>query len=643
MNEMAQRLMFAVQENAPFDLTAVTDAELREAIATASDGPGGAHLFAWLLRHLQHDDASSAALEIIRRTIDPGTVAEIVAWLTRGGEVPSGLQRGLWNAFVNRAEDREAHYGVRAHALYGAMFLSQEEPALLRRFAGVLLDIETDDDPKYLRHAAKIIGVTLAHTPDHDLKTRLLAVASVDEAQDEAAMEIGMDALRAGLDATEHGEALKAFREALNWFEKASTGGDQRPDAELYRCCVQMLVSFQEGTTNNDVATRISALQRAAFEYAAYMSSSDRLPDIKSWLGSSVRERTHWSLLGMRLGALDLSLRKRAWLNAAAVIEEQLLSVYTASRSFLRRDHAGGVEVVIRPRISGALQRERAYLDCLDQWIVENADAEWMPDATALRREVAAARERSITRPPYDATTVSPTVAAILENGQVPLEHRERALDRVHASILAFTAETTSPIFEEIYSGLIDEMAANHDYSRLPQAAQLFEAVAYFTTLYVFSRHDMSRSSIPRVEFLFQRDSNNLPLEKHLQSDYFDFLMGSQLANVCQAEVRDRGGGRVDILFSFKGLRTVAELKRTEGSFDGDQLVDKFGLQTASYQTTSVTFGFLLVLDLVDRDGGQPHIREQISLHRRRPDWGQTEYFVALFRIQGQRKKPSEM
>lgn len=70
------------------------------------------------------------------------------------------------------------------------------------------------------------------------------------------------------------------------------------------------------------------------------------------------------------------------------------------------------------------------------------------------------------------------------------------------------------------------------------------------------------------------------------------------------------------------------------------QLTNEFGLQTVAYQSTSFTFAFLLVLDLFDRGGGQPHIQEQVSLIRKKPKGQDTEYDIVVMRVQGQRQTP---
>lgn len=643
VTEIIQRLLAAVKQGGDFDLAMLSIGQMDEALRTVSDGPATVHLFIWACGHRQAHEARRIALRIIETTTDPGVMAEIVAFLTRGTDLDQEMGRSLWQAFLNRADDRDAHYGVRSQALYGAMFLAQGERSLLRRFQGTLLDISRDDDSRYLRHVARIAGAVLAHEPDDDLRGLLDSLLSVETARDEAAMELGLDALRGGLDEVTHDKALAAFQRAKACFATAYAEGDERIDAYLYSRCLDVLVNFQTGDVSSDIAEQIRGIREAAFEYAGYLASSDRAADTRSWLGSATRERIHWSVLALRLASLDLSFQRSAWLRAAAVIEQELLWVYTASHSIFERDHDGGLEAVLQPRIIGTLQKELVYLEYLDQWIEENKGSERLPDAEAMRSEVAAARERSVLRHPPDAATVPPMVAAALSMGQVPAEHQRDVIARIQANVLARAAEASSPAINAIVSQVVAELEQNQFFASYTKVRQVMEAIVLVTTLFAANRHDVGISTNPSAAYLFRRDENDLPQEQELQRDYYEFLASSVLAGWCRAEVRDLGGGRADILFTSDGVRIVAELKRTMLNCTQERLVDEFGLQAVSYQTTSVTLALLMVLDLFDRGGGQQHLIEQISVHRKTPKWGTTEYSVVLFRIQGRRKMPSDL
>jgi hypothetical protein len=358
----------------------------------------------------------------------------------------------------------------------------------------------------------------------------------------------------------------------------------------------------------------------------------------------AAQERIHWALLSRRLNALDRSLRKPAWLQAAAVIEEELLAAYTASRTLLLRDALGGADALIRPRITGAVQRERIYFACLDQWIDESAGSPLLPDATALRLEVALARERIATRSPQVAATEPQQIAAALERGGVPAAHHAGIVQEIVAKVGAFASASASPFLEELLVRVRTALSSNSDYAGRTDAQEFFDIILYHTFLYVISRHELGIGTLPRVAYLFERDEAKLPLEKALQQDYVDFLKGTPLASFCEAEARDHGGGRVDVLFTWKALQTVAELKRiVDRDLTLTQLAETFGSQAVAYQTTNISFAILMVLDLFDRDGIQHHIREQVSVERSTPAGGTTTYALVVVRVQGRRNVPSAL
>ena len=90
-------------------------------------------------------------------------------------------------------------------------------------------------------------------------------------------------------------------------------------------------------------------------------------------------------------------------------------------------------------------------------------------------------------------------------------------------------------------------------------------------------------------------------------------------------------------------MKTTSELKRSFPKRKSTELVDEYGPQAVSYQGTNISMCMLMVLDLFDRMGAQPDIRERISVHHRSIAEGETEYGVVLLRLQGRRNTPSDI
>ena len=90
-------------------------------------------------------------------------------------------------------------------------------------------------------------------------------------------------------------------------------------------------------------------------------------------------------------------------------------------------------------------------------------------------------------------------------------------------------------------------------------------------------------------------------------------------------------------------MKSIVEVKKDENVPDNAELAKRYAGQATGYLTNGVCFGFLLVLDLTDRKGHQPHISEQISVERKVPVGSKKEYHIVVARIQANRKTPHEL
>ena len=183
-----------------------------------------------------------------------------------------------------------------------------------------------------------------------------------------------------------------------------------------------------------------------------------------------------WSTLALRLEKLKENLGEAVWLEAATVIERQLLVCYSASRSTLKRATDGGLEAILRPTISDAVQREQARLQALELWIDRYADSDMVVDARALRKEAAAARETSILRNPIEAASTDP-VAAVLDSGLVIPAGKSSALEEVAAGVKQVILTSTPLVVRQKLDEMVAALRANPDYAGNPEARALFNSV----------------------------------------------------------------------------------------------------------------------------------------------------------------------
>jgi hypothetical protein len=637
----ADRLSAAVRQATDFALLGFERERFLSLVRQASDGPDASELFFWLCANQKDETATKAAVELVSATRDPATLADILDRI-RPATLLDDLRRRLWHAFITRAEDRPSSYGLRGQALHGALLLAQEDKASLFRLKGSLTDLGLDDDPHFLRHAARILGVVLAHSPENEFREKLASLIEVDEASDEAAMELGLDSLRRGLDSMTPEAAGLALEEGVTWFQRAIAASEDRADADLYLRCTEILVSVHRNGFNGSHSARLPELIEAAFRYSALLGEEgeDSRP---SWLGARSAERLHWTLLASKLGTLDATLDKKVWMNVARVVEDELLALYRASRSILLADKDGGLDLIVRPEISAALYDHRRHLDGLDQWIDENEGTPNLPDAVAMRAAVGRAKEANLLHRPFHAGSEGRELTAILDAGQVKIEARPGIGERFQAAVRDLSVDE-SPIVAAITNHTLSEIERNPHYSKLESARALFTAVLIVSIYFLMHRQETGLSSDPDAAYLFVRRPETLPVESALQRDYFRFLRSSSIRDHVSMEVRDSGAGRSDVYFSARGLHTVTEVKRTLTNRDLRGLLEDHGLQTAAYQTTNVTFAFLLVLDLFDRSKGlQPHLEKQTSLGSKTPPGQDTSYDVVVMRVQGQRKVPSAL
>ncbi|WP_084300281.1 hypothetical protein [Microvirgula aerodenitrificans] len=489
---------------------------------------------------------------------------------------------------------------------------------------------------------ARIAGLVLTHVQDDELLSMLEVLVSVPGAEDEAAFALGQLAVAAALETHDRPAALVAFHRAHDYMQQAIAASERRQDAALYQTCLNVLLTFQEGRQDRHLGEMLVELSKAAFEYAACLLPSDRQIDHDSWLGASLLEGLRWSALATRLAQLDVSLLKKAWLNAARVIEEELCKVFEASRSILLHTSSGGIEALVRPRIVGSIQENTNQLDVLDQWLEENNDSLDTPIAMKIRADITSAMEAALYRNPTRAAAAPATAAEILAKTSLPTELVVSATQALEVAISTLNLAVTDPFVVEVFESIHKQLLNNSDYCHADRQ-QFFIQILYYTLSFVASRENQTPSAVTGINYLFNRSTDHPPIEADLHKDYFGFLQATPLRELTQREATGVAHGRVDVHFTRNAVKTVAELKKTHDDLTLIELVDKFGLQTTAYQRTNVTFCILMVLDLVDRGGGSDHLRNLVTVHQKTPPSGKAGYSVVVLRVQGRKRPPSNL
>ncbi len=604
--------------------------ELLTAIEALPSEIARADAFRWLAGWATAAAVQRGLLRILEREDDATSVAEMVDCLDEMPVIPQALGRGAWEIFRRRFELRSEHSWMRSQALRGALVVARNDSSLVRRLQSYLLDLKADDDGAYLRHAASVMGAILRRYPDDDFRDVLSRLADVDEAADEAALALGLDRLQEGLLAQTQDALTIALTAAQGWFRRSLAASEGRSDAALYEICTSVLIDVQSRGLHSDLALDLPKLRRAAIGYSAY--AADR-HSAGSWLGTSSRERFHWLSMATKLAMVAHTFTKDIWLQAAIVIEDELLSIFFASEKVFSRPDGRGADILGREALVQSLRKRRYYLQTLDQWLAENVDNDLAPNVGQLRDTVQQSLAGAVHRSPFDESTEGWLVDVLKKAG----------LDAATAAMTAAQFDVgidRNRQVAELWVAVMENLSDSPDYQRDHPRA-LLEHMCTLIVRFLDFRANVGKSTDPSAEYVFRRGAD-LPVEHDLQLDFLKFLTTSDAPSF-RAEARDAGGGRADIAIEYRGVKSIVEVKKDENVPDNAELAKRYAGQATGYLTNGVCFGFLLVLDLTDRKGHQPHISEQISVERKVPVGSKKEYHIVVARIQANRKTPHEL
>ncbi len=588
--------------------------------------------------HLAADDERDQFGELICRCVESTDVdmdlMVVLDIIDAARPLPGNADDRCHAWFLKVAVDQQHMPMMRATALDGALRLAFEDRRKQLRLIDVLLGLEPTDDPIFLSRAVKVVGVAHTHWREPQLVDRLMVFLDIDEARAEAAFELGMSWLANALDATNRQSAIDAFRAARNWFRTSESACITRPDAQLFVSCLDILMAFSEKTP---VVLKefVQGLSEAIL--AIKIWHNPRTP----WLGARHLEICHWNLLALRLERLANSLSEPSWYYPAVVVEEELLAVYEASRSVLRRNYEGGLESVVRPTIEAGIVKQVGQLHHLRQWLDQNSDSQWIESAESLIKKVdTAIKIGAATYHPNEAVVDGTSATALILKSNLP-ESAKKAANEVVSNAFAVQAENLSFSETQIIEACKETASRHRDYNDNATGRKLFDAVLFFTVRFLACRLDVSRKHDRTISYLFERDNSKLPLESELQIDYYRFMFA--VLSGTEIEVENIGGGRADVKFSYHGERLIAEIKRETKDCSFEAVEGAYAAQTTEYQNINIRLGFLLVLDLTEKREGTPHIsalvKSSVVIRKGEDD----SRLLVTVKVPGRRRLPSEL
>ena len=618
-----------------------------EAIPSLAISPLSSEILSAVLRDVGRISADDAALwrELIRRLVQGATsdfvLIEMVDAIDAYQQLPEGIASDIFMVFLQKAGDASgvlAGY-ARAVALEGAFRLAVTDRRMQLRLLDALLGIQVSDDPQFLRHAAKIMGVAHSHWHEAELVNMLRTLSECEGAAYEASFELGMAGLALALDEPQRDVATTFFLDSLHWFQKAESMQEATPEAVLYGECLTLLTDFEAHKTEQELRERSVVIQKSAFELLAWHAD----PNSPTWLGARHFQAACWNDLAYTLVSLADSLQEVSWWEPRVVIERQVLAAYSAGRAILKRGGDGYLETLIRPRIKSSIaQREgQAYL--LKHWLKQNQEHELVPEANAILNGIdhMMADRPEVQRNPTEAATVWAPVAAVLSQVHASNETTRRVGELV-ANAFASSLENLSGGEIEIFDQCRTSVENHPDHRDSVRGAKLFDTVLLWTVRFLKNRLEMTKKDDPSVTYLFETADGSLAPENALQDDYFRWLSTQSASG--EIEPTNIGSGRADVVLKTTGERIVIEIKREIKDASFDSLEKSYAGQTTDYQNVSIRLGFLLVLDLTgSKLDGTPHIRS-LAQCRSIQRTGEAEpRQIVIVKVPGRRYLPSEI
>lgn len=539
-----------------------------------------------------------------------------------------------------RVDDRsdEQRSALAATALEALCHLALLEPDARYLLFDALGTVGNEAEQEaFGRAAAWVAGVAFDRWRD-STASDCLERLTTGAAEADASFWLGQTLLVSALELADADSIRIAMRGTLEHFDRAAAMGEDRPDAVLYSATVRFITDYSAGT---DRAGLAEYLQTATAAYRHYLIDGIGLPDLPDWMRPRYDAEARWIELLRRLQAATEAEDRDAWFSAPRLIDG-LADAYTAAHTLTppRSDllsQASGVamEEVLIPRLASPFIDDLVPLAFLESWLAESDH----PDAARFREVVVHRFEEGVNRGKAPAAGDYPAVAKYL--GTIPddadtdlIAQVEHVLEDIEADKVARTDRVVAELLNDLYKGL----AECPDFTGEVRAC--FTIVVDEVIRFLQLRMNVQRRSAgDRFAYLYDPNAH----EKLLGADLRDFIYGN-VSGVVHCEVEELAGGRTDLIVQFDGFKITIELKREKSDVTRDALVANYLPQLASYESTDVTLGMLVVLDLTDKPTGAPNIRDNAWVARLEgPNAHDRERFAVVVRVPGNRKAPSSL
>ncbi len=566
---------------------------------------------------------------------DPQSFRDAIDQLIRSAPLRSAMVQPIIVIFTRKIRERvnEREALIAAYALEGLFRLALEGDVSRHRPLLELSEITSDVPGLFAQHAAKIGGAAFHVWGGDDLLTMLHRLLDNDEAEGEAAFELGLAHLARALSGEDISTILAGLTTSRLLFERACNADDDRSDARAYRSAIDLILGFATDRNAAEMHETQLDLVAAAQDRAAVL----RTGRMVSWLAPRQDVDLEWFELARTAQRTAGDLARPSWINAAATMD-RILRVYDANCSIA---HGNSLGVILRPRIRASFMRERGLAAHLDDLLSEG---QW-PDeqrtiAQNLRNELDATYRVGLSLGKTRENEQYPLLTRILPTGisveQLPSD-MARSLEIGLTSHVVHSQLLANPVLQRVLSSMRDQLSASSEYTG--QVRLAFDAVLQQILIFCSDRQNAEiRDLGARATYLRTSD----PSEADLQADLRDFLKGNLVGAEVLSEVRGVATGRTDLYISLGGPAFVIELKKHEGTFSREA-ANRYSAQATAYQATNIRLGFLGALELVDRQGPAPSIEECIWHSAYVPAGSELARHLIVFRVPGRLKPPSAL
>lgn len=550
------------------------------------------------------------------------------------GALRARLSKQLQPILARRVNERQGADGlVAAYALEALFRLALSGAISKFQTLGILAELGPESEGLFAQHAAKLAGAAFHIWGEQELLRSLDRLLTNEEAEGEAAFELGLAYLSQALEGDSPAKILEGLETARVFFSQARRADEDRADAVAYCSSIDLIRGFATGAPSEALQAPLDSLMAAVGDRARLL----QMGILPSWLKPRQDRDIQWAILLRTVESLAKDLERPSWLNAWAVMD-RLLDVYDADRTVCA---GAGLDTLFRPHIEAAFARERGLLSHLDDLLCE-------PDWLEVHGEISKALRVRIDEILQGVAVLGkakedapyPRLRRVLQDdlrvGEMPVDFAERLEglldDRARRSELV-----VNPTVQRILSRVRVALAQCSDYNGTVRDD--FDELVLQVVLFCKDRQDAGLKELG-ARGAYLRDPG--ATEFQFQADLREWLSGNFRRGDVRTEVEGVATGRSDIYVGFGTHRFIIELKRHRGLVNEDVARQYLG-QAGSYQNTNVKLGMLGVLELVSREGPPASLEECVWYDAVVPSGTRVARHHVVFRVPGVLRSPSAL